>query len=139
MIGITDWQRQMSLPQPRFLLDESFDLVYAPSLLSWRCLPAATASVGGGRRRVPGREALAGVKKDLANLQAVFGPSVKKVIDGDDACASAAKKLLTQRGLLFFGAHCLNLADQPLESHLLLPSDETETPGEVNDGRLTAA
>jgi CHAT domain-containing protein len=129
------------MAQPRFLLDESFDLVYAPSLLSWRRLPAAMARQvwAIGVAEVPGAPALAGVKKDIANLQTVFGPSVKKVIDGDDASVLAAKKLFNQRGLLFFGTHGLNLADQPLESHLLLLPDETETAGETNDGRLTAA
>ena len=48
------------------------------------------------------------------------------------------KKLLTQRGLLFFGTHGLNLADQPLKSHLMLFADEGDTL-EANDGRLTAA
>ena len=132
------------MARPRFLLDEPFDLVYAPSLMSWRRLPASAARQvwAVGVAEVPGAPVLEGVKKDLANLQAVFGPSVKGVIDGDNARASAVRKLLNQRGLLFFGAHGLNLADQPLESHLLLMPDEAETPmtgGEANDGHLTAA
>ena len=132
------------MARPRFLLDEPFDLVYAPSLMSWRRLPAASARQvwAVGVAEAPGAPALRGVKKDLANLQATFGPSVKGVIDGENAQASAAKKLLNQRGLVFFGTHGLNLADQPLESHLLLMPDEVDSSrdgSEVNDGRLTAA
>ena len=132
------------VPVPRFLLDESFDLVYAPSLLSWRRLPAASARQvwAVGVAEVPGAPALKGVKRDLANLQAVFGPSIKGVIDGENARVSAVKKLLNLRGLLFFGAHGLNLADKPLESHLMLLPDEADAVkngGEKNDGHLTAA
>jgi CHAT domain-containing protein len=132
------------MARPRFLVDEEFDIVYAPSLASWRRLPAAQARQvwGVGVSDAPGAPALEGVKKDIANLKAVFGASVKGVIDGDDARESAVKKLLNQRGLLFFATHGLNLADQPLESHLMLLPDEGEMPTntlEANDGRLTAA
>lgn len=120
----------------RFLVDEPFDLVYAPSLLSWRRLPAASARQvwAVGVAEAPGAPALDGVKKDLANLQAIFGPQVKGVLDGDQARVADVQKLLKERGLLFFGTHGMNVADRPLESHLMLMPDEG-----AKDGHLTAA
>ena len=106
-------------------------------------MPAASARQvwAVGVAEVPGAPALAGVKKDLANLQATFGASIKGIVDGEQARESVVKKLLNQRGLLFFGAHGLNLADQPLDSHLLLMADDdvsVNAAGEANEGRLTA-
>jgi CHAT domain-containing protein len=75
---------------------------------------------------------LPGARKDIENLQAVFGPRIRKLLPGRDAYETEARKLLDQRGLLFMATHGQNDADRPLSSFLLFHPDRE------NDGYLTA-
>ena len=122
------------MARPRFLVDEPFALVTAPSLASWHRGPAkAMQQVRAiGVPEAPGAPVLTGVVKDLSNLRGVFGPRIRGVLDGEQASTSAVKKYLPQRGMLFFAAHGLSFADHPLDSHLLL------MPEEKSDGQLSA-
>jgi CHAT domain-containing protein len=128
---------KMMMPQ-RFLLDEPFDICYAPSLTTWDLLRQS------GKRSIThvdamgivdflGARPLPGVKKDLDNLQAVFGDRVRQLVPGSDAREGTAKSLLQRRGSLFVGTHGNNVADRPLASYLLFHPDSN------NDGKLTAA
>ncbi len=123
--------------EPTFLLDESFDICYAPSLTTW-CLARRNDSrpiseVNGlGIVDFGANNRLPGVEKDMANLKAVFGNRLRELVPGDDATETAAKELCRRPGLLFVGTHGANVADRPLSSFLVLQSDATD------DGRLTA-
>jgi CHAT domain-containing protein len=125
------------MARPRFLVDEPFALVTAPSLATWHRGPARSMREvrAIGVAEAPGAPVLAGVVKDLANLRDVFGPRVRSVLDGDEASESGVKKLLPQRGLLFFATHGLSFADHPLDSHLLL-MPETQNNGQLSAGDL---
>ena len=122
---------------PRFLLDEAFNLCYAPSLSSWdllregpdRPIRQVTASGIVEFQRV---QPLPGVEKDLANLKAAFGGMVQTVLSGEEACETRAKEILHRGGLLFLATHGQNFADQPLSSYLMFHADDR------NDGYLTA-
>jgi len=127
----------MEMVEPTFLLDEPFDLCYAPSLTAWQLLrrqPAATITRVNAiaLAEFGPLNSLPGVKQDIANLVDVFEDRVGQLVRDDEATESRAMKLFQQPGLLFVGTHGANLADQPLRSHLYLRPDES------NDGLLTA-
>jgi CHAT domain-containing protein len=135
---LDDKPTKSRMVRPQFLLDEPFDLVYSPSLAAWRLRHGGKAAAirqvqAVGLVEAPGAPALEGVKKDLENLSGTFGSRMRTVLEGDRATEAGAKKLLREPGLVFFGTHGINLADRPLDSHLLL----LEADGD--DGRLTAA
>ena len=91
-----------------------------------------------GLADIPGAPALEGVKKDLINLNETF--RVQGTLEGPQAREAEVKKLLAKPGLLFFGTHGINVADQPLESHLMLhPEEKAPATPDGDDGRLTAA
>ena len=133
--------KRMARP-PRFLIDEGFDLIYAPSLSAWRAIPAAAVAQqvwAVGLADIPGAPALEGVKTDLDNLNKTFGKRVERTLEGAQAREADVKKLLDKPGLLFFGTHGINVADQPLESHLMLhPEEKASERPDADDGRLTA-
>jgi CHAT domain-containing protein len=153
---VTEPDRKAGLKEmvkPHFLIEESFDLVYAPSLTSWGLRHKDKASVirkvnAVGLVQAPESPELPGVAEDLKNLREIFADKLGTVYDGTDALEANAKKVLAKEGLLFLGTHGWNDADHPLESHLiLLPNPDKEpakaegTSGnsqDVNDGRLTA-
>ena len=124
--------------QPRFLLDEPFDLSYAPSLGSWaivrqrRNRPLEEASMV-GLVEVAGEHSLPGVARDLENVKAVFHDRLGGVYFADAATVANAKRALGHPGLLLLATHGMNAADRPLESFVVLQ------PQGGNDGRLTAA
>jgi len=124
--------------QPRFLLDEPFDLCYAPSLAAWDLIrqaparPIAKASAL-GIVAIPGAPELPGVAEDLKNVKDAFAGKVGEILEGDAATPDAARRLFRQPGLLLIATHGNNVADRPLESTLLLYPDKD------SDGRLTAA
>ena len=123
--------------QPKFLLDEPFDLCYAPSLTAWGALrqapsrPIIKASAV-GIVQVPGAKPLKGVAEDMKNLKAAFGAQVGEVLSGAAANKDGARRRFKEPGLLFVATHGWNEADRPLQSFLLL------CPHEGDDGRLTA-
>lgn len=116
--------------QPRFLVDEPFSLCHSPSLVSWLALeqrrnrPIAQAAAM-GIVDYPGAPELAGVARDLENVRAVFGEKTV-VYAGDDAKISNARAMFRRGGLLLFATHGINYGDRPLESCLLLYSDQGE-------------
>lgn len=143
----------LDMARPAFLVDEPFQLLYAPSLVTWQLLNEQPRKPIGqvtavGIAEVPGAPALPGVTQDLENLRAVFGERVRKVYEGEEAREGGAKQALRQRGLLLLATHGFNDPDQPLESHLLFLPEESEAArsvadsgpatGDRNDGRLTA-
>ena len=116
-----------AMVQPRFLVDEPFALCHAPSLMSWFLLRQRrnreiADAAGMGIVDFPGATLLQGVTRDLDNLRSVFGDRTP-VYDGLEARLGNAKAMLGRSGLLLFATHGLNVADRPLESHLLLYSD----------------
>ena len=123
--------------QPRFLVDEPFALCHAPSLVSWLLLeqrrnrPIAEAAAM-GIVDYPGAPVLAGVTRDLENVRAVFGPDTV-IYSGDDAKLGNARAMFQRPGLLLFATHGENIGDHPLESRLLLYSDQGDA------SQLTAA
>jgi CHAT domain-containing protein len=122
---------------PKFLLDEPFDLVYCPSIRVWDRLQSRTPRPITQVRAVaivdfPSAPSLPGVEKDLANLKASFGEKVSDVLRESDANEHRVQELLDQPGMLLFATHGFNQADRPLESFLLL------SPSNDSDGRLTA-
>ena len=128
---------KMQMVEPKFLLDEPFDLCYAPSLTAWRLLrqkpsvPIAQVNVLGIADFGP-QSSLPGVEKDLANVKAVFGDRIGTLARDDQATEATAKRLFSQPGFLFVGTHGTNIADRPLSSYLKLRTDSS------NDGHLTA-
>jgi CHAT domain-containing protein len=124
--------------QPRFMLDEPFDLSHAPSLTSWaivrqrRNRPVDEASMV-GLVEVAGSPSLPGVARDLENVKSVFHDRLGGVYFAEEATVANAKRALGYAGLLLLATHGNNLADRPLESFLVLQ------PQEQSDGRLTAA
>ncbi len=129
---------KMQMVQPRFLIDEEFDLVHAPSLLVWDHLRGENAARIGQVNAVgivdfPGAPRLPGVEKDLANLQLAFGSRVREILFGREATETAALELLGRPGLILFATHGSNEPDRPLDSYLMCVGDQSA------DGNLTAA
>lgn len=131
---------------PRFLIDEPYHLIYAPSLRTWDLLrrrpvrPLDRAQAV-GIVEVPGAPPLPGVDQDLRNFQAVFGDAVKKMVDGRDATADQARRILSEPGVLLLATHGYNEPDRPLDSFLLFlpPTDKSPAMSEsLQAGRLTA-
>ena len=124
--------------QPRFLLDEPFDLSYAPSLTSWAIVrdrknrPVEEASMV-GLVEVAGDPPLPGVARDLESVKTVFHDRLGGVYFDEAATVANAKRALGHPGLLLLATHGMNEADRPLESYVVLQ------PQEGSDGRLTAA
>jgi CHAT domain-containing protein len=124
--------------QPRFMLDESFDLSYAPSLTSWAIVrqrknrPVEEASMV-GLVDMAGAPSLPGVARDLESVKTVFHDRLGGVYFADAATVANAKRALGHPGLLLLATHGTNVADRPLESFVVLQ------PQEGSDGRLTAA
>jgi hypothetical protein len=123
---------------PRFLIDEPFDVAFAPALQVWRRLralpePRAESARAVGISDFPGtRGDLPGVKDDLRNLRSAFGARVKKIYAEEQAVQSAALRALAEPGLVLFATHGQNVADAPLQSNLRLIADES------GDDRLLA-
>lgn len=123
--------------KPRFLIDEPFTLCSCPSLCAWDALrqrpdrPIRQA-IASGVVEFPNAAPLPGVQKDLDNLSAVFGSSLRHSIPNAEASETRVRALFDQPGLLFLGTHGQNLADQPLASFLLFHPDRR------NDGYLMA-
>jgi hypothetical protein len=138
-------KKKMARPK-RLLIDEPFSLVYAPSLSAWSLLRARPAGEIASVRAVglvqaPGAPPLEGVATDLKNLQEVFKERKITVVTAEKARESAAQKLLDDPGLIFFGTHGINVADRPLDSHLLLLPEAgapANVPGELTAGNLFA-
>ena len=91
-----------------------------------------TAATALGIVDFPGAPPLPGVARDLGNLKSIFGDRAT-IHAGYEASEHNAKVALGRSGLLLFATHGMNLADQPLQSHLLLYSDQGD------EGQLTAA
>jgi CHAT domain-containing protein len=124
--------------QPRFLVEESFDLAYAPSLGVWdllrrRAAPPVQAVSAVGIVDFPTADPLPGVAADLENLKSVFGDRVDSVLFANQASETQARLLLRRPGMVLFATHGANRPLQPLLSYLLCQRDAE------HDGRLTAA
>jgi CHAT domain-containing protein len=123
--------------QPQFLVDETFNLVHAPSLEVWDLLRSRPeqgfTKVGAvGIVDIPGELELPGVKKDVDNLQAAFAGSLDEIAFGDRATETNILPMLARPGMLLIATHGMNLADSPLSSFLMF------LPDTIQDGRLTA-
>ncbi len=127
----------LQMIHPKFLIDESFDLAYAPSLGVWDLLRSRPDDLLGqvgavGIVEVPGTPPLPGVDADMKNLNEAFGDKVTNVLFDKDATESNVQGLFSSPGLLLFSMHGQNDWDRPLEGHLVCLPDTS------NDGRLTA-
>ncbi len=133
----TGRRTSQEMVEPKFLLDEPFDLGYVPSLAAWDLLreapdrPIRQVSAS-GMVEFASAQPLPGVEKDLANLKAAFGRMVGTVLADEEANEGRAKDVFRQTGLLFLATHGKNFADQPLSSYLMFRPDRQ------NDGYLTA-
>jgi hypothetical protein len=139
LVTETDKRRRTihEMVTPRFLLEERFSLCHVPSLATWDLMrEQADTSIdqvqASGIVDFPDAPPLPGVRKDLDNLQAVFGDLTRIVVPNDAAGESRAKQLLRRRGMLFLATHGTNFADRPLASYLLFRPDD------AGDGYLTA-
>jgi hypothetical protein len=135
--------KRMAKPKQQ-LIDEPFYLVYAPSLSVWtlmRSQPEAKVSAvrAAALVQAPGAPPLEGVNTDMNNLMDVFKKRRVTVLSAEKARVKAAQDLLDTPGLVFFGTHGINVADRPLDSHLLLlpdPGAPQDQPGELTAGAL---
>jgi CHAT domain-containing protein len=114
-----------SLPQPRFLLQEKFDIYYAPSLSSWDAIcrehknPIQTIAAMGISKFSEG-DALPGCVEDIENIKNIFGNGYVTVASENKVTAEVFQDALTKSGLLFLGTHGVNDANKPLKSFLVL-------------------
>ena len=125
---------------PRFLLDEPFDIAYAPSIRTWRNLRQLESSpinevraAGIADFHDPATTNLPGVAEDLKNLRAAFGDRVVQVYADLQVQQTPVLRALESPGLVLLSTHGANVADQPLRSFLRLMPDAT------GDKHLTAA
>jgi CHAT domain-containing protein len=128
------------VPRPQFLIDSGFDLAVNPSLAAWSRLRSRERRPLGQAgalaiRALPGCAELPGVERDAAGLAAAFKDRVSGVARERDADEAAALALLDRPGLALLATHGVNIADRPLESHLLFFPDRDGK----GDGRLSAA
>lgn len=116
-------RKPSEMPMPKFLIDQGQTITYAPSLSTWAVLrgkphianrvSAVAISEFASARPLPG------VKQDLKNLRAAFGNMVTSVVEDSHATEDQLRAILQQPGFTFIGTHGLNIADEPLASHLL--------------------
>lgn len=128
----------LSMVKPKFLVDATCNISYAPSLSTWRWghdrSPAKLNRVSAvAIRESPGLPALPGVMQELDALRATFGTQVQSVLRDREAYKERVLQLLAEPGLVLVGTHGKNWPDQPLTSELRL------YPHDRDDGRLTAA
>ncbi len=118
------------MAKPQFLLDESFSICNAPSLLTWdllqqrkfRTIEEVNAIAISDTPGAP----LEGVKKDVQNLKNAFSDRVKTIFMDQQGLEGNAKSLLKKKGILLFATHGINIAENPLESHLMLYNNDQE-------------
>ena len=127
-----------TMPMPKkFVLDEPFDVVQAPSLAVWDSLRRlenrpmnSVAAVGISAFSYA--QSLNGTKKDIESVENAFGSERVQTIVEDAATKAAVKTVLGQRGLLLVGTHGANSPQSPLQGCLLLRS------GDGDDDTITA-
>ena len=125
------------MPMPKFVLDEPFNVFQAPSLVVWDSLqqlenrPINSFAVV-GISTFSQAASLAGVKKDVENINKAFARERVQTIVEDNATKDALETILGQRGLLFVATHGMNNPQNPLQGLLLLRS------GKGNDDTITA-
>lgn len=133
--SITDATR---MPLPKFLLEQPFAIVHAPSLTTWRQLRRrenralekvnviGIVDFGGRAAR------LDGVATEIANLKATFGERVQDILSDRQASETAVRSLLARPGILSISTHGQKIPDRPLEAYLICQPDER------HDGLLRA-
>lgn len=119
---------RFDMAQPRFLLDQSIVGCNIASLTSWditRRLPAKVLHEvqAAAVPEFPGAEPLPGVETDLKNLQRAFGKRITVTLRDRAATEPAVRQCLNTPGMFLIATHGTNVADQPLESYLLLHGD----------------
>lgn len=128
------------MPQPIFLLEENFDIFYAPSLTSWDMLCRQESQpfqqiTAVGVSEFNGANTLPGVRKDMENIQNVFGKENVNVITENQATKQTLQKVLGKNGLLLVATHGMNDSSYPLNSFLMLRTedgnDDIITAGEI--------
>ncbi len=140
---------QYQMVQPRFILDEPYDLTAVPSLTIWdqlRRRPSATITEvrAVGVVDAPEARPIEGVKIDLDNLRQVYGARVQRILSGAEATETQIADLFAQPGLLQICSHGINQADRPADSYLLVMPEAPEAPALIgssginSDGHLTA-
>lgn len=124
--------------QPRFLIDEKFNIAYAPSLTSWQLIRQDAPRVISeaavvGIVHFDTLASLEGVAKDVDNMKAVFQERLRSVFVDAEATRSNAVATLHRPGVMLLATHGNNIPDSPLESFLVLQ------PSSSDEGHLTAA
>jgi prepilin-type N-terminal cleavage/methylation domain-containing protein len=125
------------MPQPTFLLEEKFDIFYAPSLTSWDLIIRQQSQpfqqiTAVGVSEFNGANTLSGVKKDMENIQNVFGKENVNVITENQATKQTLQKVFGNKGLLLVATHGMNNSSYPLNSFLMLRTEDG------NDDAITA-
>ncbi|MDR2755392.1 MAG: CHAT domain-containing protein [Planctomycetaceae bacterium] len=128
---------RQQMPQPMFLLDENFDIFYAPSLTSWDMLRRQQSKsfqqiTAVGVSEFNGANTLVGVKKDMENIQNVFGKENVNVITENQATKQVLQNVFGNNGLLLVATHGMNDSSYPLNSFLMLRTEDG------NDDMITA-
>lgn len=127
------------MPLPRFLIEEEFSLVYAPSLATWHSLRQRenrelTEVRALGIVDFDGRaQRLSGVKREIANLKGTFGGQLVDVLTDKAVTRANVLRLLREPGILSVATHGQKEPDKPLDSFLVCRDEKSSI------SRLTAA
>jgi CHAT domain-containing protein len=125
------------MPKPTFLIEEKFDIFYAPSLTSWNIIRCRKSQpfqqiTAIGISQFDNAPELIGVRKDIDNIQKVFGKESTKIVTEDRATKQELEKAFGNNGLLLVSTHGTNDTSNPLESSLILRT------GDGKDDQITA-
>ncbi|GHT45561.1 hypothetical protein FACS189454_05250 [Planctomycetales bacterium] len=128
---------RQKMPQPRFLLEEDFNIFYAPSLTGWDTIRNRKSESfkdvsAVGISEFANANNLDGVKKDMTNIQTVFGKEKVTLFSENRATKPALEETLKNRGLLLIATHGQNDSAYPLNSFLMLRTEDG------NDDYMTA-
>lgn len=120
------------IPDPRYLLDESFDIFTAPSLQTWDLIrrkeipPASDVTQFAISTFSSGGRPLLGVKEDVRNVRNAFGKSTVRLFLDEKATKKDFIDRLARQGILIVSTHGWNVPDASLESALLFRSETEE-------------
>ncbi len=135
---IDDAPESRPIALPKYLVEEPYCLVHAPSLLIWKLQQDrewkkvdSVNIVGIANFRERARS-LPGIGREIEGIKRTFKSRVSTVLVDDDACESKVLQLLNEPGFLVLSTHGMKNPLWPLSSYLLCQPDGQR------DGKLTA-
>lgn len=129
------------MPLPKFLVEEPFSLVYAPSIGAWSALrerevrPLEQVQAMGIVDFAGRADRLSGVRTEMDNLKVVFRDRVRTVLTDREVTESNVRRLLAMPGILSLATHGQKMPDRPLEGYLLC-RDERHAISELTAAEL---